>query len=380
MRGGNMNPMGGGGGTQMLDMIKFSMMGSLFGNNKEQSLIYSLLMFVFLSLYEILSDLGMSYFKNIKDNFGKKYKEKILDIGVKVEDENEILLEKNYSIKESDSEKVEAIIHYMSKVIDVKRMIYKQSQFIVNYKDKILIDENIFFQLETLVFDDNQILKFISFKISSKDNKINVIKNFIKKCEEEYDQEKHDKLNGKLWFFDNFVPIYKKNDDKLMFSKNLFITNRTNKNVFFDDSEIVWNRLFHFMNNKKWYDEKGIPYTLGFLFYGNPGCGKTSTIKAIANITQRHIININFSHIKKKSQLKKLFYDEELFCFNDTNINSEILKIPIKKRLYVIEDIDCNSNIDMLKQRQPGGASGAQKKTNDKTTYKPVFNNKEEKG
>jgi hypothetical protein len=103
------------------------------------------------------------------------------------------------------------------------------------------------------------------------------------------------------------------------------------------------------MNNKSWYDIKGLPYTLGFLFYGNPGCGKTSMIKAIANITQRHIININFSNIKKKSQLKQLFYDIDLLCTN--NYTTEILKIPIKDRLYVFEDIDCVNNIKVLKQR-----------------------------
>jgi hypothetical protein len=202
--------------------------------------------------------------------------------------------------------------------------------------------------LESLVLDDNNNLGFISFKILSKNRKIDVLKHFIKRCEEDYELDKQDKLKGKLWFFDN-IPNIKQGDNNLLYLRNLFITNRNEKNIFFDNSDVVWRRLYHFMNNKSWYDIKGLPYTLGFLFYGNPGCGKTSMIKAIANITQRHIININFSNIKKKSQLKQLFYDIDLLCTN--NYTTEILKIPIKDRLYVFEDIDCVNNIKVLKQR-----------------------------
>jgi hypothetical protein len=337
--------------NQMLDMLKFSMIGSIFGNNKEQSLIYSLMIFIFLSLYEMLSEFGLSYVKSFRENFNKKCKEKILDIGIKDTAENEILLEKNYNDKgnkTNESEKVEAIINYISKIIDIKKMIYKNAQFIVNYKDKILISDDIYFQLESLVLDDNNNLGFISFKILSKNRKIDVLKHFIKRCEEDYELDKQDKLKGKLWFFDN-IPNIKQGDNNLLYLRNLFITNRNEKNIFFDNSDVVWRRLYHFMNNKSWYDIKGLPYTLGFLFYGNPGCGKTSMIKAIANITQRHIININFSNIKKKSQLKQLFYDIDLLCTN--NYTTEILKIPIKDRLYVFEDIDCVNNIKVLKQR-----------------------------
>ena len=33
--------------------------------------------------------------------------------------------------------------------------------------------------------------------------------------------------------------------------------------------------------SSKWYDDRGIPYTLGILLHGDPGCGKTSLFMAI---------------------------------------------------------------------------------------------------
>jgi hypothetical protein len=92
------------------------------------------------------------------------------------------------------------------------------------------------------------------------------------------------------------------------------------------------------LEERAWYDKKGIPYTLGFLFHGPPGCGKTSTVKAIASEGRRHIINIQLSEIKTKAQLQHLFFNDEIHVYNGANTEKYI--IPVSERLYVIEDID----------------------------------------
>jgi chaperone BCS1 len=74
------------------------------------------------------------------------------------------------------------------------------------------------------------------------------------------------------------------------------------------------------------------------MFHGGPGCGKTSSIKAIANTAHRHIINIHLSQIKTKAQLTHLFYNDDIYVHNGTTV--EKYTIPIHERLYVIEDID----------------------------------------
>jgi SpoVK/Ycf46/Vps4 family AAA+-type ATPase len=96
--------------------------------------------------------------------------------------------------------------------------------------------------------------------------------------------------------------------------------------------------LEFFLNRRDWYEQKGIPYTLGFMFHGEPGCGKTSSIKAIANTARRHIVNIQLSQIKSKEQLRHLFFNDEIHVHD--GIKTERYTIPVHERLYVIEDID----------------------------------------
>ncbi len=37
-----------------------------------------------------------------------------------------------------------------------------------------------------------------------------------------------------------------------------------------------------FISSRDWYRKKGLPYRRGYLLYGEPGCGKSSVILALA--------------------------------------------------------------------------------------------------
>ena len=71
------------------------------------------------------------------------------------------------------------------------------------------------------------------------------------------------------------------------------------KNVFFPEKESLIAKIDFFQKIEEWYTVRGIPYTLGLLLHGEPGCGKTSAIKAIANMTSRHIISLLKDPTKK---------------------------------------------------------------------------------
>ena len=92
--------------------------------------------------------------------------------------------------------------------------------------------------------------------------------------------------------------------------------------------DIIKNDIKSFLDNENWYNDRDIPYTRGYLFYGLPGCGKTSMIKAISKYCERHIHYLMLNNISS---------DNELI---------ELLKaIDYKSTILVIEDIDCMTNI-----------------------------------
>ena len=158
-------------------------------------------------------------------------------------------------------------------------------------------------------------------------------------------QSKLNKNNDKHLKFFLYSPSGDVTDDYYdptrHYSEFKFESGKTFSNVFYPEKTDIVQRLDFFTQNKAWYKQRGIPYTMGFLFYGDPGCGKTSTIKAIANHTQRHIVSVPLNKIKTAKELLNVFYN--------TNINYK--DIPLDKRLYVLEDIDAADLKDTVGER-----------------------------
>jgi ATP-dependent 26S proteasome regulatory subunit len=110
----------------------------------------------------------------------------------------------------------------------------------------------------------------------------------------------------------------------------------TFQNSYFHEMETVLKKIDFFLQNKAWYLEKGIPYNLGILLYGEPGCGKTRFIKQLMNYTKRHGIDIKLNDGMDFNDLQYLIYNEEL---DETHI------IPQSQRILIFEDIDALGEI-----------------------------------
>jgi hypothetical protein len=161
------------------------------------------------------------------------------------------------------------------------------------------------------------------------------------------------KLGNDIYYFSELPLIHyrdasgkidtSKSPECLHFRMKQFVTNRSFQNLFGKDIDIIRKRVEFFRDNKEWYDNKGVPYTLGILVSGNPGSGKTSIIKCISNELRRHIINVHLSDTMTKTQLENLFYSDQLHVTQ--NGKTDIYTIPINKRIYVLEDVDCQCDV-----------------------------------
>ena len=195
---------------------------------------------------------------------------------------------------------------------------------------------------------DTQDFKKINFTLMmNRDKCLDEMYKFIEKCEKTYNKKIEDRMTDKIFIYEFLQSESSRsnsNDDDwndgrrdqklsniLCSEYQLNTTKDLNKNCFFTDVDKIIKRINFFINNKAWYESRGIPYQLGFLFYGPPGCGKTSTIKAISRMLDRHIVNVNdIDKIKKVSDIKNIFYGDY--------INGR--HIPTHKRLYVIDEFD----------------------------------------
>jgi hypothetical protein len=92
-----------------------------------------------------------------------------------------------------------------------------------------------------------------------------------------------------------------------MFDEYPFTQTKTFENIFFTSKDTLVHKIKYFCSNEDTYKIIGRPYSMGIMLYGKPGTGKTSCIKAIASLTQRHIIDVSLKKIKTQKELSEIF-------------------------------------------------------------------------
>ena len=267
--------------------------------------------------------------------------------------------------------RMDAIVSYVTTLPIIQNILcMNHHEYLPHEFEPIQLEPDLYFQLIDLKHNDEQV-EMIRFKLFCFEHDICYLQAFVDKCNHDYERRMANKLGASLYYFDmmtqpksrvrttqNPLPT-----SHLVYTKHKFHTTRTFDNVFFEQRLTVKNHVNFFLNRRDWYEKKGIPYTLGFLFHGGPGTGKTSSVKAIANTARRHIINIQLSEIKTKAQLRHLFFNEEIHVFNGTN--TERFTIPVHERLYVIEDIDAMGDSLLRREWKKPGVEERPKRTGD---------------
>lgn len=264
-------------------------------------------------------------------------------------------MQRECSVKASDSAK--AVVYYIEKNIgqfknvrSLKEIFVssffahgfdesspKSTQNIVDQDSCIKINDKIHCKISHVKEEKDKFkITYVTIILFS-DKSMQYIKDFIERCIQEYKRDMQNKVHtNKYIFILNSV-----DNDELKYTQVEFTSNKTFNNMFFSDKKKIVDRLDFFMNKRIEYDKVGMPYTLGFLFHGAPGVGKSSAIKAIANYTNRHVIVVPTQLVQDNETLTNVFLT--------TRINN--LDVPFDKRIYVFEEIDCGAWKDIVRDR-----------------------------
>ncbi|RHY98366.1 hypothetical protein DYB37_009446 [Aphanomyces astaci] len=125
---------------------------------------------------------------------------------------------------------------------------------------------------------------------------------------------------------------------------------KTFDSLFFEDKAPLLALLGNFLHKSGKFGIPGFPYKLGLLLHGPPGTGKTSLIKAIAQHTKRHIVNISLSKIKTNQELMDMMFDLKFGLAGE----DLPIKLGFDSIVFVMEDVDCASNIVLARSSDAG--------------------------
>lgn len=197
--------------------------------------------------------------------------------------------------------------------------------------------------------------KLDTLEESEKKDKLILLDEFIEDCVCAYNKKNDEKYENKHLIYeythsvkDEYYGI------ELKFKEYVFENNKDlDKNIFFEHKEKLIKYVDKFIYNEdeikkkkiniyeEEYKKIGYTYKATFLFYGKPGCGKTSTIKAILNRTKRHGIIINWNRIKTCQELE--------FLFRNRIINNR--DYDARELCLIIEDCDATKNNILLSRK-----------------------------
>jgi len=180
---------------------------------------------------------------------------------------------------------------------------------------------------------------------------ITILKNFIDTCIDKYEKKKNMKNNSILYNFEYRGSEKSENGNLILhFNEHIMEHNKDLcTNIFFEDKDklikyitpFIYDPLCSINPGEEKYKKSGFTFKAGLLFYGSPGCGKTSTIKAILKYTNRNAIILNMSKIKTCEELENIFRIKKI---NDKTYSG-------KQLCFILEDCDA-FDINVIKSRK----------------------------
>ena len=271
------------------------------------------------------------------------------------------------------SNRFKAIMHYIINNVDKNNTVYEIKEEYSNYvsdseneknhhkHDFFTISQTRSFEIDKYIFVQTSSVNddigenkqghgagkttTITIQIYSYKYRISYLKNYIDNLTDKYLASIKNNRLHKKFIYNLSKTTWTDNENRLdCWEEYPLESSRTFKTMFFDGKEQIIEHIDYFLNNKSWYDNKGIPYTLGIGLHGPPGTGKTSFVKALANYTNRDIITISLKLIKTKQHLSSFFFENTYNCNNEKGSKS------FDNKIILFEDIDCIGDIILDRQ------------------------------
>ncbi len=192
----------------------------------------------------------------------------------------------------------------------------------------IKIDDDIYISVITDDTNNNidkkTILNWkICMRIYSYNHDTQYIQQFINRCISKYEQYLTNKNKNKIYHF-----IYQgKKNNKLLFSSKVISdlnnpelqNHETFENIFHKNKEQIINDIDK-LHDINYYKKTGLKRKKGYMFYGLPGTGKTTTVMAMSNYDKRHIIEVPFNRVQTNNELEAIL---NISCINSIEFRQD---------------------------------------------------------